>query len=77
VRMQISLDEHEWMLAREQGKKLGISVAELVRRAVGDVCLWKLTAHGCHTLTCWIPEIRARVSRLMKSFTESGEPFLC
>ena len=36
VRMQISLEEHEWMLAREQAKKLGISVAELVRRAVRD-----------------------------------------
>ena len=36
VRMQTSLDEHEYMLAREQAKKLGISVAELVHRAIRD-----------------------------------------
>jgi hypothetical protein len=36
VRMQISFDEQEYMLAREQAKKLGISVAELLRRAVRD-----------------------------------------
>ena len=36
VRMQISLNEQEYKLAREQAKKLGISVAELVHRAIRD-----------------------------------------
>jgi len=36
VRMQISLDEEGYMLAREQAKKLGISVAELVHRVIRD-----------------------------------------
>jgi hypothetical protein len=36
VRTQISLDEHEYMLAKRQARSLGISVAELVRRAVRE-----------------------------------------
>ena len=36
VRMQISLNEQEYTLARKQAKKLGISVAELVHRAIRD-----------------------------------------
>lgn len=34
IRTQISLDAHEYALAKKEAKALGISVAELVRRAV-------------------------------------------
>ena len=34
IRTQVSLDEREYALAKKQAKALGISVAELVRRAV-------------------------------------------
>jgi hypothetical protein len=34
IRTQISLDEHEYARAKREAKNLGISVAELVRRAV-------------------------------------------
>ena len=34
IRTQISLDEREYMLARKEAKALGISVAELIRRAI-------------------------------------------
>jgi hypothetical protein len=36
VRTQISLDEHEYSLAKHEAKVLGISVAEFVRRAVRE-----------------------------------------
>jgi len=36
IRTQVSLDEHEYALAKRQARALGISVAELVRRAVRD-----------------------------------------
>ena len=36
IRTQISLDTREYALAKAQAKKLGISVAELVRRAVRE-----------------------------------------
>jgi len=36
IRTQISLDRHEYALARKQAKSLGISLAEFVRRAVRD-----------------------------------------
>jgi hypothetical protein len=34
IRTQISLDEEEYALAKKEAEALGISVAELVRRAV-------------------------------------------
>ncbi|RPI13930.1 MAG: CopG family transcriptional regulator [Acidobacteriales bacterium] len=34
IRTQISLDEREYALAKREARTLGISVAELVRRAV-------------------------------------------
>ena len=34
IRTQISLDEGEYALVKEEAKAVGISVAELVRRAV-------------------------------------------
>ena len=37
IRTQISLDEEEYRLAKEQAQALSISVAELVRRAVREV----------------------------------------
>lgn len=36
IRTQVSLDKREYALAKAAAKKLGISVAELVRRAVRD-----------------------------------------
>ena len=37
IRTQISLDEREYDLAKDYARELGISVAELVRRALRDV----------------------------------------
>lgn len=37
IRTQISFHAHEYRAAKKEAKKLGISVAELVRRAVRDV----------------------------------------
>ena len=37
IRTQISLDEEEYTLAKKEAEKLGISVAELVRRAVRNI----------------------------------------
>ena len=37
IRTQISLDEQEYTLAKKEAEKLGISVAELVRRAIRDL----------------------------------------
>lgn len=34
IRTQVSLDEEDYALARAEAKALGISIAELVRRAV-------------------------------------------
>ena len=34
IRTQVSLDEQEYVRAKKEAKALGISVAELVRRAV-------------------------------------------
>jgi hypothetical protein len=36
IRTQVSLDEHEYSLAKKEAKALGISVAEFVRRAVRE-----------------------------------------
>ena len=36
IRTQISLDPHEYDLAKREARTLGISVAEFVRRAVRD-----------------------------------------
>jgi hypothetical protein len=36
IRTQISLDEHEYALAKAGARDLGISVAEFVRRAVRE-----------------------------------------
>lgn len=37
IRTQISLDEHEYKLAKQEAASLGISVAEFVRRAVREM----------------------------------------
>ena len=37
IRTQISLDEQEYVLVKQQAAALGISVAELVRRALRQV----------------------------------------
>jgi hypothetical protein len=34
IRTQISLDEQEYELAKEQARAIGVSVAEFVRRAI-------------------------------------------
>lgn len=36
IRTQVSLDEREYHLAKQEAKALGISVAEFVRRAVRE-----------------------------------------
>ncbi|MGH9721762.1 MAG: ribbon-helix-helix protein, CopG family [Bryobacteraceae bacterium] len=36
IRTQVSLDQHEYKLAKAAARALGISVAEFVRRAVRD-----------------------------------------
>jgi hypothetical protein len=36
IRTQISLDEHEYSIAKREARTLGISVAEFVRRAVRE-----------------------------------------
>jgi Ribbon-helix-helix protein, copG family len=36
IRTQVSLDKHEYALARKEAKSLGISVAEFVRRAIRE-----------------------------------------
>jgi hypothetical protein len=36
IRTQISLDEHEYAVAKTEAQSLGISVAEFVRRAVRE-----------------------------------------
>src|SRR5260370_10590410 len=42
IRTQISLDEHEYDIAKREARLLGISVAEFVRRAVREA----LPPHG-------------------------------
>jgi len=37
IRTQISLDEQEYALAKKQAARLGISLAELMRRAIREV----------------------------------------
>lgn len=37
IRTQISLDEHEYQLVKEEARAHGISVAEFVRRAVREM----------------------------------------
>jgi hypothetical protein len=37
IRTQVSLDKHEYALAKKEAKALGISIAELVRRALRQV----------------------------------------
>jgi hypothetical protein len=37
IRTQITLDEQEYAMAKQEAKALGISVAELVRRAIRQV----------------------------------------
>jgi hypothetical protein len=36
IRIQVSLDNREYALAKKEAKSLGISVAEFIRRAVRD-----------------------------------------
>lgn len=36
IRTQVSLDKHEYALARKEARSLGISVAEFVRRAIRE-----------------------------------------
>jgi hypothetical protein len=45
IRTQVSLDEEEYALARQEARSLGISVAELVRRAVRQVLPPRLKGH--------------------------------
>ena len=42
IRTQVSLDKHEYDLAKIQAASLGISIAEFIRRAVRD----QLPVHG-------------------------------
>ena len=58
IRTQISLDKNEYALAKREAQRLGISVAELVRRAVRQT----LPARGT---TPWMRYI---------GFVESGDP---
>jgi hypothetical protein len=58
IRTQISLDEHEYELAKRQARALGISIAELVRRAVRDV----------------LPVAGDRPWMRYAGFVESGDP---
>jgi len=58
IRTQISLNEQEYALAKKEAKALGISVAELVRRAVRET----LPARGNAP---WMRYI---------GFVESGDP---
>jgi hypothetical protein len=37
IRTQVSLDEHEYALAKKEARALGISVAEFVRRAIREM----------------------------------------
>lgn len=37
IRTQVSLDKHEYDLAKKEARSLGISVAELMRRALRQV----------------------------------------
>ncbi len=36
IRTQVSLDKHEYTLAKKEARALGISVAEYVRRAIRE-----------------------------------------
>jgi hypothetical protein len=36
IRTQVSLDEHEYAVAKTEAQSLGISVAEFVRRAIRE-----------------------------------------
>ena len=36
IRTQVSLDEHEYALAKKEARALGISIAEYVRRAIRE-----------------------------------------
>jgi hypothetical protein len=36
IRKQVSLDKHEYAVARKEAESLGISVAEFVRRAIRE-----------------------------------------
>jgi hypothetical protein len=47
LRTQISLDEKEYALAKKEAKTLGISVAELVRRAVRQILPEQGPRRGC------------------------------
>jgi hypothetical protein len=47
VRTQVSLDEREHMLAKKQAKALGISLAELVRRAIRNALPQSAIRRGC------------------------------
>jgi hypothetical protein len=58
IRTQISLDEKEYALAKKEAEALGISVAELVRRAIRQA----LPARGTAP---WMRYI---------GFAESGDP---
>ena len=42
IRIQVSLDDREYALAKKEANSIGISVAEFIRRAVRD----KLPASG-------------------------------
>ncbi|HYL34414.1 MAG TPA: ribbon-helix-helix protein, CopG family [Bryobacteraceae bacterium] len=58
IRTQVSLDKHEYALAKREAKALGISVAEFVRRAVRDK----------------LPAARERPWMRYVGMVESGDP---
>jgi hypothetical protein len=64
IRTQISLDEREYVQAKKEAATLGISLAELVRRALRQA----LPAHGQATETAQAPWMR------YAGIVESGDP---
>ena len=58
IRTQVSLDKEEYLLAQDEAKALGISVAEFVRRAIRQ-------ALPTHTEAPWMR---------YAGFVESGDP---
>ena len=58
IRTQISLDEREYELARQQAGALGVSVAEFVRRAIREA----------------LPSDTQKPWMTFAGFVESGDP---
>lgn len=58
IRTQVSLDEREYELVKQQSRTLGISIAEVIRRAVRDA----------------LPHERGGAWMRFAGFVESGNP---